>query len=491
MLSSLLITCLLGALLSLAIKESLVKFWALFVSSLTLIIVFAGLFWFDFSRAESFQFVESYAVIKELGVSLHLGVDGFSYVMLILTALTSFASILWSFSDYQVSKRQKEYYFWLLLTELGLIGVFSSLDLIVFYVFYELTLIPMFFVIGIWGYSKRVYSATKFFIYIFVSSLFLLLGITALASYHAFQRGYYSFSYLELMNLRLEPGFELFVFLLFLIAFAVKTPLVPFHTWLPDAHGDAPTAGSVLLAAVLLKMGTYALLRFNIMLFPQVSTALVPVMVLWGILSIVFSAWFTLSQTNVKRFVAYSSISHMGFVISAMFMLNSVGIKASITEMFAHGLTSAGFFMMAGLIYSRLNTFDLSTSKGSLIKMPAFAILVGMIAFSSMGLPGGSSFWGKFLTILAARQYSTNLAILVLLAAFFSAIYVLYLVKNLYLDSKREDNLKDVSGSTLYSMIIMSAPAIMVGLLPFLLFLFYDSYSEYVISYLLKLSGVR
>ncbi|MDW8237438.1 MAG: NADH-quinone oxidoreductase subunit M, partial [Aquificaceae bacterium] len=448
-----------------------------------------GLFWFDFSKAESFQLIESYSIIKELGVSLRLGVDGFSYLMLILTVLTSTASILWSLGDYQVSKRQREYYFWLLMTELGLIGVFSSLDLIVFYVFYELTLVPMFFVIGIWGYSNKVYSATKFFIYIFVSSLFLLLGISALAISHLSQKGYYSFSYQELMSLRLEPGFELFVFLLFLIAFAVKTPLVPFHTWLPDAHGDAPTAGSVLLAAVLLKMGTYALLRFNVVLFPQITTAFVPIMVLWGILSITLSAWFTISQTNIKRFVAYSSISHMGFVVSAMFMLNSVGIKASITEMFAHGLTSAGFFMMAGFIYSRLSTFDLSMSKGSAIKMPVFAILVGMIAFSSMGLPGGSSFWGKFLTILSASQYTTNLAILVLIASFFSAVYVLYLVKNLYLDSKKEADLKDITGPLLYGMALMSIPTILVGLLPSLFFVFYDSYSKYVISYLFKLAG--
>lgn len=472
---------LLGALTIVFIREELSKWVAVSFSGLVFLISLFSLLYFDFSKSNEVQFVERYSLIPELGLSLHLGFDGLSYVMYILTTLVSLAAILWSTKDHQINHRLKEYYSWFLLTETFLIGVFGSLDLMVFYVFYELTLVPMFFVIGIWGYKLRMYSAYKFFIYIFVSSLFLLLGIVSLAVQHYKQFGRFSFNYFDLMNNSYSFGFEIFMFLLFLIAFAVKTPLVPFHTWLPDAHGEAPTAGSVVLAAILLKMGTYALLRFNIGLFPIASLYLMPLMVLWGIFSILFASWFTISQSNVKRFVAYSSISHMGFVVAGMFLLNNEGLKASITEMFAHGLTSSALFMMAGFIYNRLHSFNMQALRGSIKFMPLFSILIAITGFSSMGLPGGSSFWGKFLTVLGAREYSLYLALLVIVGSFFSAVYVLYLLKTLYLDTKEEGRLvhfADIRGYKLIAFLLLVVPMLLVGLLPFLFFAFYEAYID-------------
>ncbi|RMH79520.1 MAG: NuoM family protein [Acidobacteria bacterium] len=472
---------LVGSFVLLFTRESWAKWVASLFSALVFLIALFSLTLFNFSEAHRVQFEEVYPLVPELGLKLHLGFDGLSYVMYLLTALVSLSAILWSTRDHQINHREKEYYIWLLLTETFLVGVFASFDLMVFYVFYELTLVPMFFVIGIWGYKLRLYSAYKFFIYIFVSSLFLLLGIVSLAVFHFKSFGHYSFNYFDLLKNNYSLEFEIFMFVLFLIAFAVKTPIVPFHTWLPDAHGEAPTAGSVLLAAILLKMGSYALLRFNIGLFPEASLFLMPIMVLWGILTIVFASWFTISQNNVKRFVAYSSVSHMGFVVTSMFLFNAEGLRASITEMFAHGLTSSALFMMAGFIYNRLHSFNMQALRGSIKFMPVFAVLVVITGFSSMGLPGGSSFWGKFLTIVGAREYTVALAFLVIVGAFFSALYVLYLLKTLYLDTREESRLVhyvDIRGFKLLSFLLMVVPMFFVGFLPFLFFSLYDPYIQ-------------
>ena len=478
------------SLLILFFKEKYAKYLALLGTGLTLLISLIALSWFDFSKTQVVQFYEEYTILKELGVKLSLGVDGLSMLMYILTTLISLVAVIWSMGDESIKTRLKEYYIAFLLTEAFVIGVFTSFDLIVFYVFYELTLLPMLFVIGIWGYKLRLYSAYKFFIYIFISSLFLLLGIASLSVYHYKVNGFFSFSYFELLGLNIPNGFEIFLFLLFFIAFAVKTPIVPFHTWLPDAHGEAPTAGSVVLAAILLKMGTYALLRFNVGLFPDAARELAPYLVALGIYSIVMASWMTISQTNIKRFVAYSSVSHMGFVVAAMFLLNVEGIRASVIEMFAHGLTSAGLFMVAGFVYNRLHTFNFSSLRGAIKFMPLFATITATIAFAAMGLPGGSSFWGKFLTVVASREYSTALALFVLVAAFFSGAYVLYFMKTLYLDVREESILvhfRDVNGYPLVAFVLIVVPVLMVGLLPFIFFAFYEGYIFHLLKYVLKI----
>ncbi|HIQ31270.1 MAG TPA: NADH-quinone oxidoreductase subunit M [Aquifex aeolicus] len=471
-------------------RESVAKVISVVSASLVFLLSIVALLSFDYSRSESIQFYEEYTILGELGVKLSLGLDGLSLLMYILTTLTMLVAILWSVGDEQISSRLKEYYIAFLLSESFLIGVFASFDLLVFYVFYELTLVPMLFVIGIWGYKLRLYSAYKFFIYVFVSSLFLLLGIAALSVSHYAQKGSFTFSYFELINLNPSEGMGVFLFLLFFIAFAVKTPLVPFHTWLPDAHGEAPTAGSVVLAAVLLKMGTYALLRFNVGLFPETAIKLMPYIVALGIITILYASWMTIAQNNVKRFVAYSSVAHMGFVVTALFLLNKEGLRASVIEMFAHGMTSAALFMIAGFIYSRMHTFNMKSLRGSMRFMPLFAVIVAFISFAAMGLPGGSSFWGKFLTVVSAKEYSFSLAALVLAGAFFSAAYVLYMLKTLFLDVREESVLihfRDVRGIGLLSFVLLAIPVFLVGFFPHLFFNVFDGTLGFVLKHVLRL----
>ena len=472
------------ALLVVYLPERFSKALGVIGSGIVFIISLGVLAFFDYSRAEAVQFYEEYVLLEELGIKLSLGLDGLSLIMYFLTTLVSLVAILWSIRDHQISQRLKEYFFAFLLSESFLVGVFASFDLLVFFVFYELTLLPMFFAIGIWGYKLRLYSAYKFFIYIFVSSLFLLLGIASVSVYSFLSRGYFTFSYFDLLTLDFPVSFEVFLFILFFIAFAVKTPLVPFHTWLPDAHGEAPTAGSVVLAAILLKMGTYALVRFNIGLFTDATLKLMPYLVAIGIITIMYASWMTIVQNNVKRFVAYSSVSHMGFIVTAMFLLNMEGMRASVIEMFAHGMTSASLFMIAGFIYNRLHTFNMNSLRGSVKFMPLFAVITAVTAFASMGLPGGSSFWGKFLTILSAREYSYELALLVLAGAFFSAAYVLYMLKTLFLDVREESILihfTDIRGFKLLAFVFLVIPIFLIGFTPHLFFNMFESATELIL----------
>ncbi len=478
------------SILVILLNERYAKSLALLGSGATFILSLWIIYLFDYSKASSVQFYEEYPILDELKIKLSLGLDGLSLIMFLLTTLVSFVAIIWSVKDRQIKFRLKEYYIAFLLSESFLIGVFTSFDILVFYVFYELTLIPMLFAIGVWGYKLRLYSAYKFFIYIFVSSLFLLLGIASVSVQHYLGKGSFSFSYFDLLNNAYPLGFEIFLFVLFFIAFAVKTPLIPFHTWLPDAHGEAPTAGSVVLAAILLKMGTYGLLRFNVGLFPEATLKLMPFLVAVGIVTIIYASWMTIVQNNVKRFVAYSSVSHMGFIVTAMFLLNHEGLRASVMEMFAHGMTSASLFMIAGFIYNRLHTFNMDSLRGSVKFMPIFAVIVAVTSFAGMGLPGGSSFWGKFLTVLAAKEYSYVLALLVLVGGFFSAAYVLYLLKTLFLDVREESILihfNDIRGFKLSAFILIIVPILLIGFFPHLFFNMFDSSLIFLLKHLLGL----
>ncbi len=459
------------------LPEKFTKTLAFIGSFITFLVSLYTLRFLDFSNLSNIYLYENYPIIKELGISYAVGVDGLSEVFYILSTFISFLAIAWSVKDIQIKSRLKEYYSMFLLTTTFLIGVFTSWDLILFYVFYELTLIPMIFVIGVWGYKLRLYSAYKFFIYIFISSLFLLFGIMILSADSFKQSGHFSAFYPNLVTLHLPLSEQIFLFLLFFIAFAVKTPLVPFHTWLPDAHGEAPTAGSVVLAAILLKMGSYAFLRFNIGLFPEAAKYLWSFMVAIGIITIIYASWMTIAQNNIKRFVAYSSVSHMGFIVAAMFMLNFQGFRASTLEMVAHGFSSAALFMIAGFIYNRLHSFNTRTIAGSVRYMPVFSIIVALTGFSAMGLPAGSSFWGKFLTILSAREHSLSLALLIIISAFFSAIYMLYFLRNLFLEGKTEGSFlifTDIRGIKLSVMLSLVILMFAIGLFPYLFFNMFD-----------------
>lgn len=468
-------------------SEKYVKIIAFLGSLLTFLISLYSLKFLNFSHLSDIYLYENYSIIKELGISYAVGVDGLSEIFYILSTFISFLAIAWSIRDIQIKTRLKEYYSMFLLTITFLIGVFTSWDLVVFYVFYELTLIPMLFVIGVWGYKLRLYSAYKFFIYIFISSLFLLLGIMALSSYNFKQSGSFSSFYPALTHLHLPLDEQIFLFVLFFIAFAVKTPIVPFHTWLPDAHGEAPTAGSVVLAAILLKMGSYGLLRFNIGLFPNASKYLWFPMVVLGIITIIYASWMTMAQNNIKRFVAYSSVSHMGFIVSAMFMLTFQGLRGSVIEMVAHGFSSASLFMIAGFIYNRLHSFNTKTIAGSVRYMPIFSIFVALTGFSAMGLPGGSSFWGKFSTIISAKEHSMTLAFIIVISAFFSALYMLYFLRNLFLEGRSEGSFLifvDIRGIKLLVMLSLVILMFSVGLFPFIYYNIFDDSLIHILNLL-------
>ena len=345
----------------------------------------------------AFHFEQNTPWIGAIGANYHLGVDGISLWLVLLTTLLVPISILSSWRS--VEKRTLSYYAFLLVLEGAMIGVFVSLDLLVFYLFFEASLVPMFFLIGIWGGERRIYAATKFFIYTAVGSLLMLVGIIAL--YYNFQ----TFDYVTILSAMrngtsLGERVEFWLFLAFAFAFCIKVPLFPFHTWLPDAHTEAPTAGSVILAGVLLKMGTYGLLRFNLGLFPVMSRKFALVMVTLAIIGIIYGALVAMVQPDVKRLVAYSSVSHMGFVVLGLFSFTEQGMQGALYQMLNHGVSTGALFLFVGMIYERRHTRMISDYGGLSTSMPWFSALFVIASLSSIGLPFLNGFVGEFLILL-------------------------------------------------------------------------------------------
>src|SRR5512136_255801 len=337
------------------------------------------------------QFVERASWIPSIGVTYFFGLDGISLWLVMLTTFLSPIAILCSFEA--IKHRAKEYYIFMLVLETGMLGVFLALDFFLFYVFWEVMLVPMYFLIGVWGSDRRLYSAIKFFLYTLFGSVVMLLGILAIYFYAAAQTGTYTFDVLELMRVA-YPSAP--VISLLGLSFSFKVPMFPFHTWLPDAHTDAPTAGSVILAGVLLKMGTYGFLRFNLPMFPEASKHFVPLVVVLAIIAIIYGAMVCMVQPDMKRLIAYSSVSHMGFVMLGMFAFNSQGVEGSLLQMINHGLSTGGLFLVVGLIYDRRHTRLISELGGLSRQMPVYATLFAIIMFASMGLPGLNGFIGEF-----------------------------------------------------------------------------------------------
>ncbi|MDT4968893.1 MAG: NADH-quinone oxidoreductase subunit [Acidobacteriota bacterium] len=352
------------------------------------------------SSTSAFRFEQSVPWIKAISANYHVGVDGISLWLVLLTTLLVPISILSSWTS--VKKRTLSYYVFLLVLESAMIGVFVSLDLLLFYLFFEASLIPMFFLIGIWGGERRIYAATKFFIYTAVGSLLMLVGIIAL---------YYiagSFDYVTILaalkagTTKLTPGTqgEALLFLAFAFAFCIKVPLFPFHTWLPDAHTEAPTAGSVILAGVLLKMGTYGLLRFNLAFFPASARAFAPYIIVLAIIGIIYGALVAMVQPDVKRLVAYSSVSHMGFVVLGLFSFTELGMQGALYQMLNHGVSTGALFLFVGMIYERRHTRMISDFGGLSNSMPWFSAFFVIASLSSIGLPLLNGFIGEFLIMI-------------------------------------------------------------------------------------------
>jgi len=405
-----------------------------------------------------FQLVEAHAWIPRLGITYRVGIDGISLFLVLLSTLLSVVAMAASWSDIKV--RVKEFMICLLLLETGMIGVFVALDMFLFYVFWEVMLIPMYLLIGIWGNpGRRIYAAVKFFIFTMFGSLLMLVAIIVLYYYHGATSGIYTFDLATWYNLKLPLSMQIWLFLAFGLAFAIKVPMFPFHTWLPDAHTEAPTVGSVLLAAVLLKMGTYGFLRFNLPLFPEATVMFVPLLAGLALVGIIYGALVAMVQADVKRLVAFSSVSHLGFVVLGIFALNVEGMTGAMLQMLNHGFSTGALFLIVGMIYERRHTRLIADFGGLSKVMPVFATFFMIVTLSSIGLPGLNGFVGEFLVLLGAFKADPLWAVVAGLGVILAAVYMLWMFQRvMFGEVDREENrgLKDLNlreGSLLLVMV--------------------------------------
>jgi NADH-quinone oxidoreductase subunit M len=377
------------------------------------------IFYFDPSTYQM-QFVEKYAWIPSLDINYYLGVDGISVLFVFLTALLGWMCVLisWRSVDFKV----KEFMIALLVLQSAMIGVFCALDFVLFYAFWEVMLIPMYLIIGVWGGANRIYSAIKFFLYTLAGSVLLLAGIIAL--YYA---GGKTFEIPMLMGQDYSFTFQAYVFIAFFIAFAIKVPMFPFHTWLPDAHVDAPTAGSVILAGILLKMGTYGFIRFLMPMFPEASQYFAFPVIVLSIIAIIYGAFLALAQQDMKKLIAYSSVSHMGFITMGLFLFNKDGIEGGILQMFNHGITTSALFVCVGLIYERTHSRDISTYGWAAKKVPIYAVFLFIFTIASLGFPGTNGFIGEILILFGAWDVNPYYIILLIIGITLGAAYMLWL----------------------------------------------------------------
>ncbi len=408
-----------------------------------------------------FQLVERASWIPQFGVQYLLGTDGISFPMVFLTAVISILACLASFG---IKERQKEYYFLYLLLETGMMGTFLALDLFLFYVLWEVVLVPMYFLIGIWGGPRREYAAIKFFLYTLAGSLFMLLGILGVY----FAAAPHTFDMTQLVGMPRSLLFQQVVFMAFFLGFAIKVPIFPFHTWLPDAHVEAPTPISVILAGVLLKMGTYGFFRFSYPLFPEATRWFQPAMAVLAIVGIVYGGFVALAQTDFKKMVAYSSVSHMGFVLLGLAALNANGFRGAMLQMFTHGTITGGLFLLVGVLYDRAHTRDLNGFGGLGVKMPAYAGFLTFFALASLGLPGLSGFISEFLALLGSYQYSKLVTGLSTIGIILAAAYLLYMVQRVLLGklNPKWAELSDINFREVLTLVPLMVLILGIGIYP-------------------------
>jgi NADH-quinone oxidoreductase subunit M len=419
-----------------------------------------------------FQFRESLPWIPQLGIGYEVGLDGISLLLIILT--TGLMPLAVLSSSKAITDRVKEYYIFMLLLEVGMLGVFVSLDLFLFYVFWEVTLVPMYFLIGIWGGKRRVYASVKFFLYTMAGSLLMLLAILYLGIHGQ------TFSLPELLanNSWLAGAPQMLLFLFFGIAFAIKVPMWPFHSWLPDAHVEAPTAGSVILAGVLLKMGTYGFLRFNLPLFPQASQEAAPFIVVLAIIGIIYGAIVSFAQTDVKKLVAYSSVSHLGFVMLGIFAsaavisqgkIDPTGIQGALLQMVNHGISTGALFLLVGFIYERRHTREMAEFGGLWKIVPIYGSIMLVVALSSMGLPGLNGFVGEFTILLGTWAANPWWAAFAAIGVILAAVYILTMFQKIFMGESRNDENKhliDLSRRELWIIVPLVIFIFVIGIFP-------------------------
>jgi NADH-quinone oxidoreductase subunit M len=469
MLSIVLFTPLVGLLVLLFIPSSnarAIKLWAN-VASFAGFLVSLPLV-FNFDHAKDFQFVEKASWIPSIGATYHIGIDGFGLLLVMLSTLLGFIAVLSSWNA--VNHRLKEYYANFLILQTGMLGVFMALDFLLFFVFWELVLVPMYFIIAIWGGPRRAYAAIKFMIYTLIGSVLMFLGILTLYYQHLIQFQTLSFDIADLMRLQLSPTLQWWVFWAFFAGFAVKVPMWPLHTWLPDAHVEAPTAGSVILASVLLKMGTYGFLRFSLPLLPDAARnhTIVNVMAILSIIGIVYGALASLMQKDWKKLVAYSSVSHLGFCTLGIFALNPAGISGSIIQQINHGISTGMLFLIVGIVYERRHTREIAEYGGLMRVMPIFTVVFGVAALSSMGMPPLNGFIGEITILAGAYRVSLNWAFWGAVGIALGAAYLLWLFQRTMLGEVKEKNqaLKDLSWREIAVFAPLIAWAFWIGLNP-------------------------
>ena len=423
-------------------------------------------FWYN-PQSGDFQFVERLPWIPSVGAEYFLGVDGLSALLILLTTMMGFIAILSSWTA--ITERVKEYYIFLLVLQTGMLGAFMALDFLLFFLFWEVMLVPMYFLIGIWGSANRLYSAIKFFLYTLVGSVVMLLGILALYFYNHTLTGVYTFDITQFHRLNVPFELQWWIFLAFFLGFAIKVPMFPFHTWLPDAHTDAPTAGSVILAAVLLKMGTYGFLRFSLPILPDASRHFVPMIAVLSIIGIVYGALVALAQKDWKRLVAYSSVSHMALVMLGMFALNPVGITGSIVQQLNHGISTGGLFLLVGVVYERRHTREISEYGGLSKVMPVYAAVFLIMTMSSIGLPTLNGFIGEFLILQGVFVKSMLWATFAASGVVLGAAYMLYLYQRTMfgkIENPKNEGLFDLSHREFVTFAPLIVLAVWMGLYP-------------------------
>ena len=468
-LSIILFTPLAGALVLLLVNkqnENAIRWIANLVALAGFAISVPLWFWYQPSGAD-FQFVERAPWIPSVGAEYFLGVDGLSTLLILLTTMMGFIAILSSWTA--ITERVKEYYIFLLILQTGMLGAFMSLDFLLFFLFWEVMLVPMYFLIGIWGSANRLYSAIKFFLYTLVGSVVMLLGILALYFYNHTLTGVYTFDVTQFHKLSLPFNLQWWIFLSFFLGFAIKVPMFPFHTWLPDAHTDAPTAGSVILAAVLLKMGTYGFLRFSLPILPDASRHFVPMIAVLSIIGIVYGALIALAQKDWKRLVAYSSVSHMALVMLGMFSLNPVGITGAIIQQLNHGISTGGLFLLVGVVYERRHTRELSEYGGLSKVMPVYAAIFLIMTMSSIGLPTLNGFIGEFLILQGVFVANKVWAAFAGSGVVLGAAYMLYLYQRTMfgkIENPKNEHLLDLSHREFATFVPLIILAVWMGLYP-------------------------
>jgi len=461
LLSSITFLPFIGGLIILFIKEdensSMNIRWATLWTSLGVFIL-SCILWiqFDYSNS-SYQFVEKIKWFDDFNFYYHVGVDGISLFMIILSTFLTPLCILASWTSIQ--KRVKEYMLAFLFLETVMIGMFVSIDILLFYVFFEAVLIPMYLIIGIWGGDRRIYASFKFFLYTLLGSVLMLIAIIVMY----INTGIMNIQDLQGNNFLFET--QIFLWLAFFASFAVKIPMWPFHTWLPDAHVEAPTAGSVILAGVLLKMGGYGFIRFSLGMLPEATAYFTPLIMILSIIAIIYTSLVALAQTDIKKLIAYSSVAHMGIVTIGIFLTNQQGLEGAMMQMISHGIVSAALFLCVGVIYDRMHSRKINFYGGLVNKMPIYSSVFMIFMLGSVGLPGTSGFIGEFLVIVGAFKYSSLIAIGAATGIVLSAVYMLYLYKRIIFGNINNDKLREILDLNLREKIILIPLAFCVILL--------------------------